>query len=52
MTPEVHMTQTTKTPAELALDVLEQAYAYYDAPAPSPSQQPEPQEYYEYFAAA
>jgi len=46
------MTQKTKTPAELALDVLTQAYAYYDAPAPSQSKLPEPQEYYEYCAAA
>ena len=52
MIPEVHMTQTRKTPAELALDILTQAYAYYDAPAPSQSTQPEPQEYYEYCAAA
>jgi hypothetical protein len=48
------MTQTTKTPAELALDVLEQAYAYYDAPKPTQSTlpEPEPQEYYEYLSAA
>lgn len=46
------MTQTTKTAADLALEALEQAYAYFDAPAPSQSSTPEPQEYYEYLAAA
>jgi hypothetical protein len=46
------MNDQAKTPAELALDILEQAYAYYDAPQASQNKQPEPQEYYEYFAAA
>lgn len=46
------MQDQTKTPAELALGVLEQAYAYYDAPEPEPSTRPEPPEYFEYFAAA
>jgi hypothetical protein len=46
------MNDLAKTPAELALEILEQAFAYYDAPPPSQSQQPEPQEYFEYCAAA
>ncbi|WP_022702467.1 hypothetical protein [Pseudorhodobacter ferrugineus] len=45
------MTQITKTPAQLALDILAQAYAYYDAP-PTQSKLPQPLEYYEYVAAA
>lgn len=46
------MQDQIKTPAELAMEALEQSYAYYDASRPTPSQQPEPQEYYEYLAAA
>lgn len=46
------MNEQVKTAAQLALEVLEQAYAYYDAPQQSQNKQPEPQEYYEYFAAA
>jgi hypothetical protein len=46
------MNDQAKTPAELALEILELAFAYYDAPPSSQSQQPEPQEYYEYCAAA
>lgn len=47
------MSQTQKTPAQIAaLEALEQAYAYY-TPAPFvASQMTEPVEYYEYAAAA
>jgi hypothetical protein len=46
------MNDQTKTPADVALEILAQAYAYYDAPQASQTKQAEPQEYYEYFAAA
>lgn len=44
------MYNAPKTPAELALEALELAYAYYDQQAAP--KQPEPQEYFEYLAAA
>ncbi|WP_323005556.1 hypothetical protein [Pseudorhodobacter sp.] len=46
------MENQTETAAALALEVLDQAYAYYDAPKATQATQPEPQEYFEYFAAA
>lgn len=46
------MDDKTKTPAELALDDLDQAFAYHNAPRPEHSPQPDPPEYYEYVATA